>query len=123
MKPVLLATLPFFALSAGFLVLRQHVLGAFSHPLIPASTAQMIYTWPSALLFYLRHMILPPVVAPYYPVFIVQSWKSWQFFGPLLGLMAASGVLGFAAVARRRAGESSASAWCGFWLLLPRRSM
>jgi protein O-mannosyl-transferase len=91
---VLLASLPFFALSAVFLVLRQHVLGAFSHPLVPASTAQMIFTWPSALLFYLRHMFLPPVVAPYYPVFIVQSWKSWAFFGPLLGLLAAAAGLG-----------------------------
>lgn len=94
-KPVVLATLPFFALSVVFLVLRQHVLGVFSHPLTQASTAQMIYTWPSALLFYLRHLLLPSVVSPYYPVFIVQSWKSWQFFGPLLEVMAASGVLGF----------------------------
>jgi tetratricopeptide (TPR) repeat protein len=115
-KPVLLAALPFFVLSAGFLVLRQHVLGAFSHPLTQASTAQMIYTWPSALLFYLRHMILPPVVVPYYPVFIVQSWRSWQFFGPLLGLVAASGALGF--LLWRAAGWRK-FCFCLAWILAP----
>jgi len=115
-KPVLLASFPFFALSAGFLILRQSVLGAFSHPLTQASTAQMIYTWPSALLFYLRHMILPPVVAPYYPVFIVQSWKSWQFFGPLLGLTAAAGALGFLLW---RAAGGRKFCFCVVWILAP----
>jgi len=115
-KQVLLAALPFFAISAAFLVLRQHVLGAFSHPLVPASTAQMIFTWPTALLFYLRHMLLPPVVAPYYPVFIVQSWKSWQFFGPLLGLLAAAGFLGILlwSVAGARK-----FCFCLVWILAP----
>ena len=113
---MLLASLPFFALSAGYLILRQNVLGAFSHPLTQASTAQMIYTWPSALLFYLRHMILPPVVVPYYPVFIVQSWKSWQFFGPLLGLTAAAGALGFLLW---RAVGGRKFCFCLVWILAP----
>jgi tetratricopeptide (TPR) repeat protein len=114
--PVLLATLPFFALSAAYLVLRQSVLGTFSHPLVPASTGQMIFTWPSALLFYLRHMFLPPVVAPYYPVFIVQSWKSWAFFGPLLGLLAAAAGLGF--LLWRAAGWRK-FCFCLAWILAP----
>jgi tetratricopeptide (TPR) repeat protein len=113
---VLLAALPFFALSAVFLVLRQSVLGAFSRPLVPASTAQMIFTWPSALLFYLRHLFLPPVVAPYYPVFIVQSWKSWAFFGPLLGLLAAAAGLCF--LLWRAAGWRK-FCFCLAWILAP----
>ena len=76
----------------------------------------MIYTWPSVLLFYLRHLLLPPVVSPYYPVFIVQSWKSWQFFGPLLGLMAASGALGL--LLWRAAGWRKFSL-CLAWTLAP----
>ena len=85
---VLGATLPFFAITFVFLLLRRAVLGAFAHTVIEASTSQMIFTWPPVLLFYLRHMLLPPVVSPYYPLSIVQSWRSWEFFRPLIELVA-----------------------------------
>ncbi len=92
--PVLAATLPFFASAIVFLGLRRIILRAFSHPLTVASNTQMILTWPSALLFYLRHMFWPSVVVPFYPLYIVSNWKS-GFLGSLIGLIAASGVLGY----------------------------
>lgn len=93
--PVLAATVPFFASAIVFLGLRQMVLRTFSHTLSSASTAQMIYTWPSALLFYLHHMLWPSVVVPFYSLSIVSNWKSLQFFGSLIGLVGASGVFGY----------------------------
>ncbi len=114
--PVLAATLPFFALTLVYLDVRRHILGAFSHPLIQASTAQMIFTWPSALAFYLRQMFWPSAVVPYYPVYIVQSWKSQAFFAPLIGLIAAAAVLGY--LLWRSAGWRRFSI-CMTWILVP----
>ena len=94
-RPVLAASLPFFAVALVYLALRQHILGAFSHPLNQSSTAQMIFTWPSAMGFYLRHMFWPSAVVPYYPVSLVGSWESQEFLVPLIGLIAAAGGLGY----------------------------
>ena len=92
---VLASTIPLFMAAAIFLGIRQAVLHSFSHPLIVATTAQMMFTWPAALLFYLRHMSWPSVVVPFYPLQIVTSWKSPEFFLPLIELAAVCGVLGF----------------------------
>ncbi len=114
--PVLVATVPFFAISLVFLALRQHILGAFSHPLTQASTAQMIFTWPAVLLFYLRQMFWTSAVVPYYPLEIVSSWQSQQFLLPLMGLIAAAAVLGY--LLWRSAGWRR-SCVCVAWILAP----
>jgi tetratricopeptide (TPR) repeat protein len=89
------ATLPFFAVSAIFLAIRQSVLHSFSHPLTVATTAQMIFTWPAALLFYLQHLFWPSVVVPFYPLQIVKSWSSAEFFGPLAAFIVIAAALGY----------------------------
>jgi tetratricopeptide (TPR) repeat protein len=114
--PVLAATIPFFASMIVFLGLRQTVLRSFSHALTAASSPQIIFTWPSVLLFYLRHMFWPSVVVPFYPVFIVSDWKSQQFFGPLIVLIAASAVLGYLLW---RSTERRNFYVCLTWILIP----
>ncbi len=114
--PVLAATIPFFASMIVFLGLRQNVLQSFSHTLTPATSPQMIFTWPSALLFYLRHMFWPSAVVPFYPVFIVSDWKSLQFFGPLSVLIAASALLGYLLW---RSTERRNFYVCLTWILIP----
>jgi protein O-mannosyl-transferase len=114
--PVLKATIPFFAVTLVFLGLRQAILRHFSHALTQASTAQMIFTWPSALLFYLRHMFWPSVVVPFYPLHIVTHWNSQEFLLPLLGLIAVSGALGY--LLWRAAGWPR-FAVCMVWILAP----
>jgi len=114
--PVLAATLPFSAMAALFLYLRHSVLHSFSHPLTVASNAQMLLTWPAALLFYLRHMFWPPVVAPFYPLQIVTRCSAALFVAPLLGLVAAAGVLLY--VLWRAAGWNK-TFLCLAWTLLP----
>lgn len=112
--PVLMATVPFFASAIVFLGLRQHILRAFSHALTPASTLQMILTWPSALLFYLRHMFWPSVVVPFYPLYLVSSWS--EFFRSLLALGAVSIMLGY--LLWRSAGWRNFCI-CLTWILVP----
>lgn len=114
--PVFAATIPFFAISLVYVGIRQTVLGSFSHPLNPASTVQMILTWPSAGLFYLRHMFWPSVVVPYYPLRMVQNWNSTEFVAPLVGLTAATVGLGYLLW---RAGGWQNLCICATWILVP----
>ena len=114
--PVVGATIPFFVIPVVFLGVRQAVLTAFSHALVPATTAQMMYTWPAALLFYLRHMLWPSVVAPFYPLSIVESWQSRAFAVPLLVLVCACGALGW--LLWKAAGWRRACA-CVVWMAAP----
>lgn len=89
------ALVPFFALVPVFLGVRQMVLPAFSHHLNPSSNGEMIATWPSAMLFDLRHMFWPPAVVPFYSLRIVQSWQLPQFFVPLAAVILFAGVFGY----------------------------
>ena len=114
--PVLLATLPFFAVAAIFLAIRQAVLHSFAHPLTVATTEQMILTWPAALLFYLRHMFWPSVVAPFYPLQIVKGRDLAEFYLPLIELIAALAALGW--IVWRAAGWRRALV-CGVWTFAP----
>ena len=114
--PLLAATIPFFAVAAIFLGVRQAVLHSFSHPLTVATTAQMVFTWPAALLFYLRHMFWPSVVVPFYPLQIVKSWNSAEFFAPLIGLVVAFAVLGW--LLWQAAGRRKAPV-CAAWMFVP----
>ena len=113
---VLAATLPFFAVAAMFLGIRQAVLHSFSHPLTVASNPQMAFTWPAALLFYLRHMLWPPVVAPFYPLQIVTGWNSAEFYLPLVELAVALAALGL--LLWRAAGWRRALV-CAAWTFVP----
>jgi protein O-mannosyl-transferase len=113
---VLAATLPFFGVSAIFLGIRQSVLHSFSHPLTVASDPQMAFTWPAALLFYLRHMFWPGVVVPFYPLQIVKSWNSPEFFLPFVVLVVPCAVLGF--LLWRAAGPRRALV-CAAWTFVP----
>ena len=114
--PVLAATLPFFAIAALFLAVRQSVLHSFSHSLTVATSAQMVLTWPAALLFYLRHMFWPSVVVPFYPLQIVKSWHSEEFLLPLAELIVALAALGF--LLWRAAGPRRALV-CTAWTFVP----
>jgi tetratricopeptide (TPR) repeat protein len=115
-RPTLASVAPFFALALVFLGIRRLVLPAFSHHINSASTAEMISTWPAALLFYWQHMFWPPVVVPFYPLQMVQSWQSPQFFEPLIALILLSGVLGY--LLWRAAGREKFG-FCLAWILAP----
>jgi 4-amino-4-deoxy-L-arabinose transferase-like glycosyltransferase/predicted TPR repeat methyltransferase len=114
--PVLRATIPFFVLVPIFLTVRSSLLHGFSHALTPASTAEMFYTLPAALLFYLRHLLWPTAVVPFYPLSMVTSWRSAAFVAPLAGVLAASTVLIFLLV---RSAGLRRSCVCLAWIAAP----
>jgi tetratricopeptide (TPR) repeat protein len=114
-KKIAVPLVPFFALSVVFLIVRRMVLPAFSHHLNPSTSGSMAATWPAALLFYLQHMFWPPVVVPFYPVQIVQSWQSSGFFLPLLIVAAVVAVLGYLL---RRAAGARGVCFCVAWFAL-----
>jgi tetratricopeptide (TPR) repeat protein len=91
----LIATIPFFVLAAVFLLTRRTVLHGFAHSLSEFSTAEMICTWPAALWFYLRHLLWPTVISPYYPLQYVQTWNCRQFFEPLVWVTTSVCILGY----------------------------
>ena len=78
-----LALIPFFALVLVHLALRRMVLPSFAHQFTPISDGSMILTWPSALLFYARHLFWPEAVVPFYPLGLRRAGGSfschWRF--------------------------------------------
>jgi Flp pilus assembly protein TadD len=114
--PVLRSTIPFFAIPVVFLAVRNAVLQTFSHAATPAGNAEMFYTLPAALLFYLRHLLWPSAVVPFYPVAMVPSWRSGEFLVPLAMVLAATAAMGYLLV--RSAGVRR-SCLCAVWIVAP----
>jgi protein O-mannosyl-transferase len=64
-KDVALATVPYFLLITAYLLVRQHALSGFSHPVSRLSTRSMVLTWPALLALYARQLIAPFWISPY----------------------------------------------------------
>jgi protein O-mannosyl-transferase len=71
----------------AFLVVRSHILRGFSHPLSSATNADMMLSWPAAILFYVREMFFPVEMTPLFPFDLVHSADSPRFVWPLLALI------------------------------------
>ena len=63
---VLKVLLPFIALTAVYLMVRMVVLKGFWHPAAQISWLTVALTWPSLLLFYLRLLVWPVGLGPFY---------------------------------------------------------
>ena len=90
---IVVTAISFFATSFAFLVLRSQVLHGFAHPLSKASNLQMALTLPSAMWFYLSHLLFPVRLGPFYPILYLSTWQSRDFWLPLLLLAAALAAL------------------------------
>jgi len=86
----LAALAAFWVEAFAFLIVRSHILHGFSHPLSNsgATNAEMMLTWPAAILFYVRDMFLPVEMTPFYPFDFVRSADSPRFLWPLLAVIA-----------------------------------
>jgi len=82
------STLPFVALTAVYLAVRQIVLHGFSHTASNLTVTQMVLTWPKILGFYLRQLIFPYSISPYYDMAPVSTASSLGFLLPLALLIA-----------------------------------
>jgi protein O-mannosyl-transferase len=81
-KEIGMAAIPFLLLIVAYLLVRQHALSGFSHPLSRFTTQSMILTWPSVLVFYARQLIAPFWISPYANVHWIAS-ASREFWLPL----------------------------------------
>lgn len=112
----LLSIAPYFVISLAFLAVRRMVLSAFYNSPTHYTTAQMIATWPSALLFYLRHLAWPEAVVPFYPLRMAQGFGSAQFWLPLCTIAILAAVVEMAlwkTLGARR------TLFCVAWTLVP----
>jgi protein O-mannosyl-transferase len=82
-----LALIPFFALSVGYLALRQHVLAGFSHSAVSGSVFDMLLTWPAVIVFYLRQLSFPYQLSLFHDLTWTRSASSSQFLLPTLILV------------------------------------
>ena len=114
------ASLPYWAVVVLYLPLRIRALHGFAHVVTPLSWAQLIYTVPSVLLFYLRLLVWPSGLSCYYdtPYISTPGWRDFAI--PCLLLAGAAGALvywhGWAR--RRDAAQAGAMAVAGWWMLL-----
>jgi tetratricopeptide (TPR) repeat protein len=119
-----LAALSAFWVEAfAFLVVRSHILHGFSHPISNsgATNAEMMLTWPAAILFYVRDMFFPVEMTPFYPFDFVRSADSPRFLWPLLALivMAAAIVWLLRKSLLRKTADWRLYLVCLAWTLIP----
>ena len=113
---IVLTGFSLFLSSGGFLILRNQVLHGFAHPLSTASNFEMVLTLPSALCFYLSHLLFPVRLGPFYPLAFVSSLRSLAFVGPLLLLTALLAILAWR---YQRATDRGLVEFCTVWILVP----
>lgn len=86
-------TAPFAGVALLYLVQRSVVLHGITHPRIPLPGHVVPLTWPSLLWFYLRKLVWPLGLSPFYdrPYVFAPDWR--LFWGPLLGLAAVASLV------------------------------
>ena len=104
---------PYFLIVALYVPVRIHALHGFNHPVTPLSAGQLVFTWPSLVWFWVRHLIWPAGLSTFYdlPAVIHPTLRNCvlpAIFDVCVGLAL------FACVRRSRQ-----AAFFGVWLVLP----
>ena len=104
---------PYFLLIALYVPARIYALKGFSHAVTPLSTAQLIFTWPALIWFWIRHLVWPAGLSTFYnlPAVIHPTFRN--FLLPAI-LDLAVGLALFLCVRRSRL-----AAFFTIWLVLP----
>ncbi|HWC77672.1 MAG TPA: tetratricopeptide repeat protein, partial [Blastocatellia bacterium] len=113
LKTGFLRALPFGMVALVYLAVRYAVLKGFGHTTTPLSFATIVYTWPSVLWAYIKALIWPFGLSPFYDTPYVSQPTFVNFFLPLAGLLIV--IAGLVWVARR----SAAARVAALWLVLP----
>jgi tetratricopeptide (TPR) repeat protein len=84
--------LPFAAVAAAYLATRVRVIHAITIVLTPVSLGRMILTWPSMLLFYLKHLVWPLHLGLFYvlPVATRTDYRLYAIPAAILALIGAA---------------------------------
>ena len=102
-KRAWLWALPYVLLTLIYLGVRRIVLHEFSPAVTAVPLGRMMLTWPSILLFYLRHLLWPAGLSVFYTLRVVQQADPTNFWIPLLVLVPFAAGLAFWALRSRAA--------------------
>jgi Tfp pilus assembly protein PilF len=81
-KNVPACAVPCIALAAAYLVTRAVVLKGLSHPLSKLSPSTLVFTWPSVLWFYVKHLGWPVGLSAFYDTPYVREPRFLNFILP-----------------------------------------
>jgi protein O-mannosyl-transferase len=99
---ILRRSAPYAIVTAGYLALRYHVLHGLSHNNTNIGLGTAILTTPSVLWFYVKLLLIPTGLSPFYDLTYVKSASFSGFFLPLMATIAVAFVL-LAAARKSRA--------------------
>jgi tetratricopeptide (TPR) repeat protein len=105
---------PYFLVVALYVPVRIHALHGFNHPVTPLSAEQLVFTWPSLVWFWVRHLIWPAGLSTFYDLPAVIHPTLANCILPAIFDVCA-GLLLFACCVR----SSRQAAFFGVWLVLP----
>jgi tetratricopeptide (TPR) repeat protein len=106
-------TWPFFLLVILYVPARIYALKGFSHAVTPLSIEQSVFTWPSLICFWIRHLIWPYSLSTFYNFPAVVHPTLENFVLPAIFDACVGGAL-LVAVRRSRMAAFSAA-----WMVLP----
>jgi tetratricopeptide (TPR) repeat protein len=113
----LVQSLPFFLITALYLVLRAHALRGLSHAPTQVSWGTMALTWPSLVWLYVRHLLMPVGLSGiYYGLPYIEKPSLTGFVAPLALLLALVAVLAWAI---RRMEDARLALFACCWIVLP----
>jgi len=112
---------PYFLIAGIYTAVRIHVLGGFSHTLTPLPFKVVLLTLPSVMVFYLRLLLFPLGLSPFYYTPYVKTAPLAGFFTPLLILLIIGGVLAVWVRRLKNTEDAKAPRQAGFfvaWMIL-----
>jgi 4-amino-4-deoxy-L-arabinose transferase-like glycosyltransferase len=104
---------PYFFLVALYVPARIYALQGFNHPVTPLSTGQLVFTWPSLMGLWVRHLIWPAGLSTFYDFPAVLHPTLRNFILPAI-FDVCVGLALFACVR-----SSRPAAFFAVWLVLP----
>ena len=116
-RSAVVAVLPFLAVTTLYLLARSLALPGMVRTITPISVKTMILTWPSLLWFYLKLLVYPASLSPFYDARYVTRPGLQDFVLPLAEVLAAAGLLWF--WARRSPARSRTISYACALLVLP----
>ncbi len=84
------AAIPFAAVVLIYSFVRFRALGSWSHPTVAVGWRRVFLTWPAALWFYIRHLVLPFRLSEFYSLAYVRQASTRAFWLPLAFVLASA---------------------------------
>lgn len=107
------SALPYLLLVIPYLAARFFALNGFHHFFVSLPLSEVVYTWPSLIFFWMKHLAVPAGLATFYDFKTVAHPTLVQFFLPAVAVLVVAGALVWGSLRSRIIGFASA------WMVLP----